>query len=200
MRQHGRTARHRHRRWLDCAAIAHDLALRGPRVTVVERGGVASGTTGHNQAQLHSGARYAVNDPESARECIEENEENTTLRKIMPEGLELNDGLFVALTEEHLAYRPAFLEACARCGIPAREIPAARALELEPRLNPRLLAAVSRARRDLARRRADPRPQRVAADPVRLRARPAVAEAVVLGQSHSLGRVDGLGAVAMFRR
>ena len=54
----------------------------------------------------------------------------------------MNDGLFVALTEEHLAYRPAFLEACARCGIPAREIPAARALELEPRLNPRLLAAI----------------------------------------------------------
>ena len=69
------------------AAIAHDLALRGSRVTVVERGGVASGTTGHNQAQLHSGARYAVNDPESARECIEE---NMLLRKIMPEGLELN--------------------------------------------------------------------------------------------------------------
>jgi len=121
------------------AAIAHDLALRGLRVTVVERGGVASGTTGHNQAQLHSGARYAVNDPESARECIEE---NLILRNIMPEGLELNDGLFVALTEEHLAYRPVFLEACARCGIPAREIPAARALELEPRLNPRLLAAI----------------------------------------------------------
>jgi glycerol-3-phosphate dehydrogenase len=121
------------------AAIAHDLALRGLRVTVVERGGVAGGTTGHNQAQLHSGARYAVNDPVSARECIEE---NMILRKIMPEGLELNDGLFVALIEEHLAYRPVFLEACVRCGIPAREMPAARALELEPRLNPRLLAAI----------------------------------------------------------
>lgn len=121
------------------AAIAHDLALRGLRVTVFERGGVASGTTGHNQAQLHSGARYAVNDPASARECIEE---NMLLRKIMPEGLELNDGLFVALTEEHLAYRPVFLEACAQCCIPAREIPAGRALELEPRLNPRSLAAI----------------------------------------------------------
>lgn len=121
------------------AAIAHDLALRGLRVTVVERGGVASGTTGHNQAQLHSGARYAVNDPESARECIEE---NLILRTIMPEGLELNDGLFVALSDEQLAYRPILLEACAHCRIPAREIPAARALEMEPRLNSRLLAAI----------------------------------------------------------
>jgi glycerol-3-phosphate dehydrogenase len=75
------------------AAIAHDLALRGLRVTVVERGGVASGATGHNQAQLHSGARYAVNDPESARECIEE---NLILRTIMPGGWNWNDGLFVA--------------------------------------------------------------------------------------------------------
>ena len=121
------------------AAIAHDLALRGLRVTVIERGGVASGATGHNQAQLHSGARYCVHDPESARECIQE---NTILRKIMPEGLELNDGLFVALNDEQVNYRGTFLEACTQCGIPAHEISAARALELEPRLNPRSLAAI----------------------------------------------------------
>ena len=42
------------------AATAHDLALRGFRVTVVERGEVASGTTGRNHCLLHSGARYAV--------------------------------------------------------------------------------------------------------------------------------------------
>ena len=47
------------------SAIAHDLTLRGVDVTVLERAGVASGSTGHNQAQLHSGARYVVNDPES---------------------------------------------------------------------------------------------------------------------------------------
>src|SRR5512142_3511271 len=76
------------------SALAHDLALRGLRVTVVERAGAASGAIGHNQAQLHSGGRYAVNDPESARECIQE---NWTLRRIVPDLLELNDGLFVAL-------------------------------------------------------------------------------------------------------
>lgn len=84
------------------AAIAHDLSLRGFRVTLVERFGIASGTTGHNQAQLHSGARYAVNDPTSARECIED---NLILRQLMPEALELNDGLFIGLNEEHLAYQ-----------------------------------------------------------------------------------------------
>ena len=64
------------------------------KVTVLERAGAASGSTGHNQAQLHSGARYAVNDPESARECIQE---NLILRQILPEQLELNDGLFLAV-------------------------------------------------------------------------------------------------------
>ena len=121
------------------AAIAHDLALRGLRVTLVERFGPAAGTTGHNQAQLHSGARYAVNDPESARECAEE---NLILRKIMPDSLELNDGLFIALNEEHLSYRETFLEACERCGIPAVDISPALGLSLEPGLNPKLLAAI----------------------------------------------------------
>jgi glycerol-3-phosphate dehydrogenase len=121
------------------AAIAHDLALRGLRVTLVERFGPASGTTGHNQAQLHSGARYAVNDPHSARECAEE---NIILRELMPHALELNDGLFIALDEEHLSYRETFLEACAQSHIPTAEIPPAEALKLETRLNPHLLAAI----------------------------------------------------------
>lgn len=121
------------------AAIAHDLALRGLRVTIVDRFGPAGGTTGHNQAQLHSGARYAVNDPVSARECIEE---NTILRTIMPDALELNDGLFIALREDHLEYREKFMEACSACGIPTEEIAPAEALRLEPLLNPKLLAAI----------------------------------------------------------
>ena len=75
------------------AATAHDLALRGLRVTVIERGEVASGTTGRNHCLLHAGGRYCVTDRESAIECIDE---NMILRKIMPDLLELNDGLFVA--------------------------------------------------------------------------------------------------------
>ncbi len=121
------------------AALAHDLALRGLQVTVLERAGVASGSTGHNQAQLHSGARYAVNDPESARECIQE---NWILRRILPEALELNDGLFVAIDEAGMVYRPKFLEACADCGIPTKELKVAEALRIEPWLYPGILAAI----------------------------------------------------------
>ncbi|MCL5994710.1 MAG: FAD-dependent oxidoreductase [Chloroflexi bacterium] len=121
------------------AATAHDLALRGFRVTVVERGEVASGTTGRNHCLLHSGARYAVNDPVAARECIEE---NLILRRIMPDGLELNDGLMIAVDERDWAFRPSFLEGCARAGIEARELSVREALALEPGLRPTIRAAV----------------------------------------------------------
>jgi glycerol-3-phosphate dehydrogenase len=121
------------------AATAHDLALRGLRVTIIERSGVASSTTGRNHGLLHSGGRYCVTDRESAFECITE---NMILRTIMPDLLELNDGLFVALTEADLAYKEPFLEGCAACHIPTRDIPVKHALEMEPFLNPKVLAAV----------------------------------------------------------
>ena len=120
-------------------ATAHDLALRGLQVTVIERGEIASGTTGRNHCLLHSGGRYAVTDHEGAVECIEE---NMILRKIMRDGLELNDGFFVAVDESDLAFKETFLEGCAQCGIPARDVPVKRALEIEPFLNPKILGAV----------------------------------------------------------
>ncbi len=121
------------------SATAHDLALRGLRVTVIERGEVASGTTGRNHCLLHSGGRYCITDQESAIECIDE---NMILRKIMPDLLELNDGLFVAITEEDLSFKERFLEACAACHIPARDVPIKHAFEMEPFLNPKTLAAI----------------------------------------------------------
>ncbi len=121
------------------AATAHDLALRGFRVTVIERGEVASGTTGRNHCLLHSGGRYCVTDHESAIECIEE---NLILRKIMPDLLELNDGLFVAISESDLAFKERFLDGCATCHIPARDVPVKEALAMEPFLNPGVLAAI----------------------------------------------------------
>jgi glycerol-3-phosphate dehydrogenase len=120
-------------------ALAHDLALRGFRVTLFEKGELLSGTTGRHHGLLHSGARYAVNDPRAAVECIEE---NRVLRKIVPEALEQNDGLFVALDDEDLAFRPLFLEGCRACGVSAQEMTPAAALALEPALNPGLKSAV----------------------------------------------------------
>jgi glycerol-3-phosphate dehydrogenase len=120
-------------------ALAHDLALRGLRVTLVERGEFTSGTTGRHHGLLHSGARYAVNDRESAVECIEE---NRILRAIAPGSFEENDGLFVAITDEDMAYLPSFLEGCAASDIPTEQLTPEQALRLEPMLNPQMKAAV----------------------------------------------------------
>ena len=119
-------------------ALAHDLTLRGLKVTLVERGEFTSGTTGRHHGLLHSGARYAVGDAESAIECIEE---NTILRRICPGTFEENDGLFVAITDEDMEYYDDFVKACADCGIPAQELTPGQALALEPNLNPSLKAA-----------------------------------------------------------
>jgi glycerol-3-phosphate dehydrogenase len=120
-------------------ALAHDLALRGLAVTLLERAELTSGTTGRHHGLLHSGARYAVNDPSSAVECIAE---NRILRRIAPGSFEENGGLFVALSDEDMDYRPGFVAACAAAGIPARELTPAEAVALEPGLNPALKAAV----------------------------------------------------------
>ena len=121
------------------AAVAHDLILRGYRVTLVERGEVTSGTTGRHHGLLHSGARYAVKDKESAIECIEE---NMILRRIAPGSFELNDGLFVALTEEEAHYSHEFIEACHECGIPARRLTKEEVLAREPNVNPDVIMGV----------------------------------------------------------
>ena len=120
-------------------ALAHDLALRGYRVTLVEKGELLSGTTGRHHGLLHSGARYVLHDIVAARECWEENQ---ILRRIAPQAIEPNGGLFVALDEADLSFRERFLEGCRAAGIPAREIPVGQALGLAPALNPEVKAAV----------------------------------------------------------
>jgi glycerol-3-phosphate dehydrogenase len=119
-------------------ALAHDLALRGCAVSVVERGEIASGTSGRTHGLLHSGARYCVGDRESAVECVVE---NRILRRIAAPCIEPNGGLFVALDEDDLAYADVFRAGAADCGIPYEELTPQQALRAEPRLNPRLQAA-----------------------------------------------------------
>jgi glycerol-3-phosphate dehydrogenase len=118
-------------------AIAHDLTLRGIQATVLERGEIASGTSGRTHGLLHSGGRYCVHDRESAVECIEE---NITLRKIAKQCIEFNGGFFVALKEQDLEYAAAFEQGAQACGIPIEKISVAEALRLEPNLNPQVLA------------------------------------------------------------
>lgn len=119
-------------------ATAHDLAQRGFAVTVIERGDLCNGTSGRTHGLLHSGGRYIVHDVESAVECIDE---NLILRKIVPQVIEPNGGLFIALDDSDLEYGKAFVTGCEACHIPIRELSPREALKLEPNINPRLLLA-----------------------------------------------------------
>jgi len=121
------------------AALAHDLTLRGFDVTLVERGSLLSGTSGRHHGLLHSGARYALHDLETARECYAENQ---ILRRLAPQAIEANDGLFVALDDADMELRRSFVERCTAAGIPTRQLTAAQALMLEPALHPEIRGAV----------------------------------------------------------
>src|SRR5512134_1964666 len=119
-------------------ATAHDLALRGFDVTLLERGDICHGTSGRTHGLLHSGGRYAVKDQESAIECIDE---NMILRKIVPQVIEPNGGLFIAIDESDLEYAEQFIESCQECHIPLEELKPSQALKLEPHNNPKVIVA-----------------------------------------------------------
>ena len=114
-------------------AVLRDLALRGVHAVLVERFDLGTGTSGRWHGLLHSGARYAVRDQESARECIEE---NTTLRRIAPHTIEDIGGLFVLLPGDDEAYAGQFVEGCRASGIPTEELSPAAAHRREPLLAP----------------------------------------------------------------
>ena len=121
------------------AAAAYDLSQRGLQCTLFERGELTSGTTGRHHGQLHSGARYAVQDAAIARECMRE---VRILNRIAAGTIEMNYGLFVALTDENAVYADRFEEACREASIPTRRIPVSEAVAYEPRLNPKARLAV----------------------------------------------------------
>jgi len=121
------------------AGTQRDCAMRGLRTLLIERSDIATGATGRNHGLLHSGARYAVNDAESAEECIRE---NMILRRIAAHCVSETDGLFITLPEDDLAYQQTFVERCRAAGIGAEIIDPALARRMEPSVNPDLIGAV----------------------------------------------------------
>ncbi|HSD81408.1 MAG TPA: anaerobic glycerol-3-phosphate dehydrogenase subunit GlpA, partial [Solirubrobacteraceae bacterium] len=120
------------------AGIAWDAALRGFDTILVERHDLATGTSGRFHGLLHSGGRYAVKDPDAARECVAE---NPVVRRVAAGSVEDTGGLFVTTPGDDPAYADAFAEGCRDTGIPCEEIAVAEALREEPRLNPGLVRA-----------------------------------------------------------
>ncbi len=115
---------------LGCAL---DLAMRGVRTILVEKGDLTHGTTGRYHGLLHSGGRYVTRDPQSASECARE---NAVLRRIMPHCLEDTSGFFVVTPWDDPAYGDVFVANCHKTGVPVQEISLAEMLRREPALHP----------------------------------------------------------------
>ena len=115
------------------AGVAWDLSLRGLSVVLVDKGDISSGTSGRYHGLLHSGARYVMSDPETARECMTE---NATVRRIVPRAVDDTGGLFVLLPGDDPSFVDGWTAGCRKAGIPLQELTHSAALQQEPLLNP----------------------------------------------------------------
>jgi glycerol-3-phosphate dehydrogenase len=113
--------------------VAWDLSLRGLAVVLVDKGDLSSGTSGRYHGLLHSGARYVMSDPDTARECMTE---NTSVRRIVPRAVEDTGGLFVLLPGDDPSFADQWTAACRSAGITLQELSPSAALRQEPLLNP----------------------------------------------------------------
>jgi glycerol-3-phosphate dehydrogenase len=120
--------------------VARDAAMRGFSVILLERDTPGSGTSGYFHGILHSGTRYAIIDPESAKDCYSENQ---ILKHIASEAVIDTGGLFLAFTDEEINYANKLIDACKTLGIPAEELSPSTALVKEPRINKDLKKAFS---------------------------------------------------------
>jgi glycerol-3-phosphate dehydrogenase len=120
------------------SGVLRDLAMRGLRALLVERADFGSGTSGRYHGLLHSGGRYVVKDPGSARDCARE---NAILRRIAPHCLELTGGYFVATPDDPDDYLAGFPAACADTGVAIEEVPLRELFDAEPQLNRAIRAA-----------------------------------------------------------
>ncbi len=120
------------------AGLLRDVARRGLRGLLVDKGDLASGTSGRYHGLLHSGARYVARDVQAARECIAE---NRVLRRIAPACIEDTGGVFVATPDDPEDYVAAFAGRCAAAGIPCDEVILGDLFRREPALNRRIRQA-----------------------------------------------------------
>ncbi len=115
--------------------VLRDLAMRGFKALLVEKGDLSTGTTGRYHGLLHSGGRYVVKDPQAACECLQE---NGILRRIMPHCLEDTGGYFVLTPSDEPGYAEKFVQGCRQARIPMEEVPVHKMLAAEPLLNPQI--------------------------------------------------------------
>ncbi|MHB9286206.1 FAD-dependent oxidoreductase [Halobacteriales archaeon Cl-PHB] len=120
--------------------VARDLAMRGLEVTLVERGSLASGASGHMHTLLHSGARYADDDPETAAACYRE---NRILKRTARSCIADVGGLFLRLSADDEAYFDRKVEACEAADIPVETLTGDEARERDPTVADAVDAAIA---------------------------------------------------------
>ncbi len=118
--------------------IARDLTLRGVKCILVEKKDINAGASGANHGLLHSGARYVSNDPESAKEC---RDENRLLKQLAPDCIEETGGLFVAVEGDDEKFVADFQSYCDKADLPCCPMDIAEAKEAEPALSDKTIAA-----------------------------------------------------------
>jgi glycerol-3-phosphate dehydrogenase len=118
--------------------VAWDACLRGIKVVLVEQSDLGQGTSGRYHGLLHSGGRYVLSDPPSARDCARENE---ILRRLAPSTIEDTGGLFISTPTDPADFPDRWLIACREAGVPAEEVTLPQVLQAEPLLNPALTRA-----------------------------------------------------------
>src|SRR5690242_18954981 len=118
------------------AGVAWDLALRGVRCILADLGDLTTGTSGRYHGLLHSGARYVVRDPESAKECIDE---NMIVRRIAPHVMHDTGGWFIRLPEDDPTFEERWLKGCERAGIAYHTLTPPQTLKRKRVLNPKLI-------------------------------------------------------------
>lgn len=115
-----------------------DLVLRGFRVLLLDKAFPTAGTSGRYHGLLHSGARYAVVDPEAA---VESARENRLLRHLFPGHVARTGGYFLQMAGDGDEYVRQWEKACHSLRIPASEVEPAGVRREEPLVHPSIRRA-----------------------------------------------------------
>jgi len=118
--------------------IIRDLALRKIDAILVEQGDLGHGASSRFHGLLHSGARYVLNDPAAAKECLEE---NLILKKIAPSCIEDTGGLYLQHELDDDSYLEDWQKGCMEAGIQTKEIPIKEVLKNEPFISKKIKKA-----------------------------------------------------------
>ncbi|MDO5146218.1 MAG: FAD-dependent oxidoreductase [Eubacteriales bacterium] len=113
--------------------VIRDLVLRGfTNSLLLERDDLAAGTSGGCHSALHGGSRYVVSDIQTAKECLQENQ---VYREIVPQVVDPTDAIWVAKTEEQIAFSKLWMKNADEIGLPYEIISVEEAVEAEPLLS-----------------------------------------------------------------